>query len=316
MATSTPRPATDGGVASQIRAKVRVKETSQMKSIRILLTAALCLIMSAIALQAASPPTTATLANQVAALQAEVKGLHAQLLAINQNNALKLGPFVTVDLNQKVGVVGPNIVFHGANIHIVNGMGSTAIINGTGNLIIGYDEDPGLAPTFTFPGQVPIPFGGTNGADGTPVVLQTGDRGGSHNLVIGRWHKFTRTAFGGFLGGEFNKIQNEADSITGGLLNISYLQGKWATIVGGAMNSTGAGELSTILGGEFNGTGGATFCTVVGGYSNAAQNYYAVTLGGQDNVCGGQYSVILGGFTNYLQTPWTIAPTDFSQANP
>jgi hypothetical protein len=40
------------------------------------------------------------------------------------------------------GVVGPNIVFTGANIHIVDGSGSTddngGALRGLGNLVIGY----------------------------------------------------------------------------------------------------------------------------------------------------------------------------------
>jgi hypothetical protein len=286
-----------------------------IRTTTLILTVSLNLIMSATALQAASPPTTATLEGQVAALQAEVKSLQAQLIAIQQNNALKLGPFVTVDLNPEVGVVGPHIVFHGANIHIVDGMGSTNLTNGTGNLIIGYDEDPGLAPTFTFPGQVPIPFNGTTSVVGTPVALQTGDRSGSHNLVIGRWHKFTTTAFGGFLAGEFNVIQNEADSITGGLLNISNPQGMWETIVGGAGNSVGAFPGSTILGGEYNDVA-APFTTVVGGYSNLAQNNYAVTLGGSNNQNNGAYSVILGGSNNDSTNVLGIVPTNLAQPSP
>lgn len=225
---------------------------------------------------------------QFKAIQSRVAALQQQVIALQQNNALKLAPFVTVNPNPEANVSGPNITFHGANIHIVNGMNATQLINGLGNLIIGYDEDPSQSPSFNFPTQVALPF------SGQVVALQSGDRGGSHNLVIGRWHKFTRTAFGGLLAGELNEIQNEADSITGGLLNVTHPAGQWATITGGAMNTTGAGQLSTILGGEFNGTGGATFCTVVGGYSNHAQGYYAVTLGGQNNICNSELSVVLG----------------------
>jgi hypothetical protein len=51
---------------------------------------------------------------------------------------------VSVDPNSEDGVNGPNIIFKGANIHIV-GSGTTndnGNPTGLGNLIIGYDEDP------------------------------------------------------------------------------------------------------------------------------------------------------------------------------
>src|SRR6202035_4175162 len=42
------------------------------------------------------------------------------------------------------GVGGtPTIQFSGANVQIVNGEGKTASVNGEGNLVIGYDENPG-----------------------------------------------------------------------------------------------------------------------------------------------------------------------------
>ena len=47
-------------------------------------------------------------------------------------------------------------------------------------------------------------------------VLNTGDRGGSHNLVIGSGHRFTMAAFGGLLAGELNTISNLGASVSGG----------------------------------------------------------------------------------------------------
>ena len=65
------------------------------------------------------------LQNQVNSLQTSNTMLHKQLAAIQSNHALLLGPFVNVDPNPEVGVIGPNIVFSGANIHIVSGSGAT-----------------------------------------------------------------------------------------------------------------------------------------------------------------------------------------------
>jgi hypothetical protein len=77
---------------------------------------------------------------QFDALKARVTALQTQVNALQQSNALLLATFVTVDPNPQNKVPGPNINFHGANIHIVNDMGATQLINGLGNLIIGYDE--------------------------------------------------------------------------------------------------------------------------------------------------------------------------------
>lgn len=89
----------------------------------------------------------------------------------------------------------PNITFKGANIHIVTGTNATndnidhgGRLTGLGNLIIGYDE---LA------------------------MFQVANRGGSHNLVIGKFNSFTSAAFGSLVAGEFNTISAEAASISG-----------------------------------------------------------------------------------------------------
>ena len=113
---------------------------------------------------------------------------------------------------------------------------------GLGNLIIGYDEDP---------------------AQGSPnKPIQTGDRSGSHNLIIGRYHRFTGTAFGGLVAGEQNTISYWVASVTGGAGNIA--SGPYASVTGGAHNAASA-ELASITGGT----------------SNTASGGYSVILGGQ-----------------------------------
>jgi FtsZ-binding cell division protein ZapB len=89
-----------------------------------------------------------TLQNEIKSLKTSNATLQKQLATIQSNHALLLGPFVNVDPNPEIGVIGPNIVFSGANIHIVSGSGATnetASPTGLGNLIIGYDEDPSTA---------------------------------------------------------------------------------------------------------------------------------------------------------------------------
>ena len=92
----------------------------------------------------------ASLQQQVSDLQASNAALQTQLAAVQSNPALLLGPFVNVDPNPELGVIGPNIIFSGANIHIVSGSGSTddsGTPRGLGNLIIGYVMKPRGSPS-------------------------------------------------------------------------------------------------------------------------------------------------------------------------
>jgi hypothetical protein len=72
---------------------------------------------------AALKAQVADLQNQVNSLQTSNTTLQNQLAAVQSNPALALGPFVSVDPNPEIGVAGPNIIFKGANIHIVSGSG-------------------------------------------------------------------------------------------------------------------------------------------------------------------------------------------------
>jgi hypothetical protein len=173
--------------------------------------------------------------------QDEIDRLQTQLAAVQSNHALLLGPFVSVDPDPEIGVIGPNIIFSGANIHIVSGSGSTddgmlnnpsATLRGLGNLIIGYNEDPGKRP---------------GGPEAPPPILGPGDRSGSHNLVIGRWNRFTKAAFGGLVAGEANIISNEGAGVSGGFGNTA--SGFDASVVGGVVN-TASGNQASVIGGR------------------------------------------------------------------
>jgi hypothetical protein len=169
------------------------------------------------------------LQSQIANLQAANAGLQGQLTAAR--NVLALAPFVSVDPNPEAGVIGPNIVFKGVNVHLISGSVATndnGNATGLGNLILGYDELP--PPTLPFP----------------PPVL---DRGGSHNLVIGRFNGFTKAAFGGLVAGESNTVAAEEASVTGGLKNTA--SGPLASVTGGESN-TASGPLASVTGGAGN----------------------------------------------------------------
>src|SRR5689334_11248406 len=221
--------------------------------------------------------SNASLQKQVGDLQTSNTALQKQLA--NAKNVLALAPFVSVDPNPQIGVAGPNITLKGVNIHIVSGSGATndkidqgATPTGLGNLIIGYDEAP------------PASVG----------MMTPGDRGGSHNLVIGTGHRFTQAASGGLVAGEINTISNEGASVSGGSYNTA--SGHWASVSGGGDN-TASGEWASVSGGAGN-LVSALEASVSGGISNAAMGAGASVSGGQQNTASGITASVSGGIAN------------------
>ncbi len=90
---------------------------------------------------------------------------------------------------------GADLVADGCNLHIRNGMDETDTINGTGNLVVGYDEDD----YFEIAGEEPP------------------DKSGSHNVVIGYGH--TYSSYGGLVVGFKNRIEGQYSSVSGGIFN-------------------------------------------------------------------------------------------------
>jgi hypothetical protein len=204
-------------------------------------------------------------AAQFADLINQVKILQAQVLALQRSPVQALTPFLTVDSNPKNGVRGPNVIFHDCNLHLTNGTFDTTVSNGLGNLIIGYNELP------------------------NPNIVQAGERGGSHNLVMGRWNKFFNTSFGSFVGGQWNDMHGfECAIISGYRNNVTTAH---SVVVGGSQNSCSNGE-SVVVGGYFNGTGGVR----------------SVQVGGQNDHLGGNYSVGLGGKNQDLIGDYQVSP--------
>jgi hypothetical protein len=163
-------------------------------------------------------------AQTIKELQSEIVQLQKQVATLQANKALALAPFVSVDARSQNGVAGPNITFSGANIHIVDGMGQTQLINGLGNLIIGYDE---LTPTMT--------------------VMS---RAGSHNVILGRYSAWISTAFSNLIAGEWNLATDEGGFVAG-YQNVS--EALETSVLGGTNNLTYT-DHSVIIGGINNQT--------------------------------------------------------------
>jgi hypothetical protein len=235
----------------------------------------------------------ASLQSTVSALQDQVTTLQTELAAVQSNHALALGPFVSVDPNPEIGVAGPNIIFSGANIHIVSGSGATDDHGnpiGLGNLIIGYDEDPMNSLTGDSSDGLPIMQ-----APGVPSPLSPGDRGGSHNLVIGGGNRFTQAAFGGFVAGERNTIKSFGASVSGGFNNIA--SGLFASVSAGVQNIA-SGQFASVCGGGRNGAGPSSGGSVNGGFENSASGPFASVGGGNLNTASDFFASVSGGLSN------------------
>jgi len=170
----------------------------------------------------------------------------------------------------------PTVQISGANLQVINGSGLETTLNGTGNLILGYDPSPGT---------------------------QTG----SHNLLLGGTGN-SYTSYGGIVGGSFNnKISGPYASILGGGANTA--SGYASAITGGAFNKTTT-NYATVSGGCSNLAGSGTpsvnavctnpiyagyFASVLGGVGNQASAENSSVGGGKENKATGEGSSISGG---------------------
>jgi hypothetical protein len=172
----------------------------------------------------------------------------AEHTAILQDAApvLAVAPYLSVTSGALYGTKGPNVVFSGANVHIVDGTGHTwgnGTRSGLGNLLVGYNEG---ATTCT----------------------------GAHNIVCGRENNFS--SYGGLVAGEFNDISGVCASITGGVLGVA--SGGDSSILGGRGNKA-TSDYATVSGGAYN-TASQWSASVSGGQSNTASGSASSISGG------------------------------------
>jgi hypothetical protein len=176
---------------------------------------------------------------------------------------------------------GNEVIITGANLHIVNGLGSTDCTdaqgepipqcpNGLGNVIVGYNE----------------PRDTLEGGEDRNV------RKGSHNVVVGQQHNFSRV--GGFVVGVWNEISGDFAAVSGGRFNTA--SGVAATVSGGTIN-TASGAFAGVSGGTLN-TASGLESVVSGGTSNTASGFAAAVSGGCCNTASGVLGAISGGTHN------------------
>ena len=212
----------------------------------------------------------------------------------SQNEALtSLTDLVHVETGDLDGMAGPHVIVEGANFHVRSGAGATDdgtqnpdLLTGLGNLIVGYNE--------------------------LPDDFVEGERGGSHNLVLGTQNRFQNVA--GVVSGSRNQItgahsvalsgsSNRAEgrySVTlgGGGNHPNYwneARGDYSAVVGGGGN-VASGTRSTVSGGHDNEASGAE-SSVLGGLSNDASGHRSTVSGGSNNRASGRNSSVSGGFS-------------------
>ena len=150
---------------------------------------------------------------------------------------------------EETGIGGkPTIQFSGVNLQVIDGTGSESTLNGTGNLILGYNEKPGA---------------------------QTG----SHNLLLGGTDN-SYASYGGIVGGHNDNISGPYASILGGGLNTA--SGYASTITGGYFNKTTT-SYATISGGCSNLAGTGTLAVNSACTNIILTGYFPSVTGGTGN---------------------------------
>ncbi len=170
-------------------------------------------------------------AAQIATLQTENAAQATQVTNLQANNIPGLASYVSVDTSTPSR---PAVRVTAANLQVVNGEGLTGILNGLGNIIVGYDQQDDTwvdaMCSWSFLGDDEATCINNGG------VWATHFKTGSHNLVIGDKHNYG--AYGGLVvGGWGNTIRRGNATVTGGSYNIA--SGLNSSISGGFNHNVG-----------------------------------------------------------------------------
>lgn len=212
-------------------------------------------------------------------LVADVEALQATVNA--QRAILDYFEFTEI-FDQSTGDYLPTVRITGANLQIVNGQGSTSDIDGTGNLIVGYNE---------LSGEYRCSLGDhTDETSCTTAghIWSNSHRSGSHNLVTGEGNNYSQ--YGGLVAGRLNTINGIHASVSGGYGNTA---GALYSSVSGGLGNTASGDYSSVSGGYVSTASGA-YSSVSGGYLNTASNWSSSVSGGNGRSATGLYDWVAG----------------------
>jgi hypothetical protein len=265
--------------AGQRAGSIRVRRPSAS-----LVVASLALFVALAGVSSARSSTAPTvsvktiykLQSEVAALRQTLKGVARQGNTLRQTlkGVTRQGNTLRQTL-KGVSRQGNTLRFSGVNVQIVNGEPSAGSLNGLGNLIVGYNRDPG---TQTGSGNVVIGDGQTFTSYGGFVAGLDNSLKGPDSSILGGYDNTVSGTNGAVGGGTWNDAGANAATVAGGLYN--YADENGSGIFGGCSNLTGAGPAPTFVCSNQD-----YFDDVFGGYANAAEG------GNGDTVIGGNHNV-------------------------
>jgi len=205
-----------------------------------------------------------------AELRGQIKDLQAALATV-----IALKDALSVE---SVGGVR-TVRFTGVNLQVVNGTGNTELVNGAGNLIVGYDVNGNSLTTEADC----LAAGGS---------VATRQKTGSHNLVMGSQNSYSSA--GGIVAGRGNFVTALYASNLGGTGNIA--SGRFSVNIAGQGNHPAEAGAATLSGA--NNTASGSNSSVSGGSSNVASFVGATVSGGFRNSASGPQSNVTGGTLN------------------
>ena len=247
---------------------------------------------------AALQDTVTTLQDDLTAANDTIAGLQADLASANSTIASLQSDLANVQANSVLDLDGilvyavddygfPTARFTGVNVQVVNGAGQTTV-NGLGNLIVGYNEEYVRLFDFCSDGA----YDNQSDCESNGDYWAGSFKSGSHNLVVGSGHSYTR--YGGVVFGYRNVINGAYATVSGGGDNFAS---GWSSSVSGGAGNTASGFSSSVSGGNANAASGLS-SSVSGGVGNTASGLSSSVSGGEANTASGGSSSVSGGFNN------------------
>jgi hypothetical protein len=194
-------------------------------------------------------------------MQAQINALQAQVNALESSSVPGLGAYMSIDDSAHTVLVS------GANLQVVNGLGTDLSQNGLGNIIGGYNTPASESELL--------------------------ERTGSHNIIVGQGHRYTGNC--NLIGGQDNFASGTWGIVLGTQNDLAGIRN---VMIGGSNNQAN-GAVNVVLGGAANVVDGE-WNVVLGGQSNQANGQKNVVLGGQENLASGGIGAIMGGRTNSI----------------
>lgn len=194
-------------------------------------------------------------------MQSQITALQAQVAILESSSVPGLGSYMSVDDSAHT------VLINGANLQVVNGLGTDLSQNGLGNIIGGYN---------------------------TPVNdSELLERTGSHNIIVGQGQRYTGNC--NLIGGQDNLASGTLGIVLGSQNDLGGIRN---VMIGGSNNEAN-GVVNLVLGGSGNDIDGE-HNVVLGGLGNSADGDFNVAVGGENNVANSssKRNVILGGYAN------------------